>query len=507
MFMWVFLTMSSTCPALTLAHVFTGTSTATNKPTKNHPGHYSHDTKRTHYTKTTSKNVDITQQMQQHSIQTTFLGGPAQAGCMFDVAAKRDITITEFDVHTTSNIAIDIEVWTKEGPLRGYENDPTHWIMMGCGEVLGRGYSRPTNVPHDMLSLIAIAQDATHAIYTTFVQPNGAFMQYTPSENGLSTGGVYVENDDLEVIVGVGKSYYFGLGTYYDRMWNGDIRYVLDFSDRLAPLNVSNCRPSAAPSLAPSGVAMRSEAPTIIPSNLQSVHPSAAPSIVPSVYYYPSSIPSSYPSFDPTIRRHPSNAPSNGPTATPSLPASNLPSIFTSVLPSASPSWYPSQYPSAFPSIEPSTSPSWISTDIPSYVPSITPSATPSYIPSAKPSHGPTLLLRSRSPSWKPSDAPSIISDVLHSSFVPSFSSPHPSELPSRIPSLVPSVTVTQDLIPSTPTEHQGPTLDRPIPGSTTSSSSSSVVGVEASTLLAATISAAAGTLRYYKPASLVLFI
>lgn len=420
------------------------------------------------------------------SISTTFLGGSGQSGCMFDIIAKTDLTIMEIDVHTVATASTDsIEVWTKHGSLSGYESSPEHWYMIGCTDLVGSGFTYPTPIAPEYMDWIKVKKGATKGIYTSFVYP-GSFMQYSIGEwmnpEPFYTGDVFTENQDLQIIVGAGKTYYFGAETFKHRIWNGILRYAQGLYDREVSFdNGLNCRPSMAPSnlpsVSPSLSNSPSIAPTIVPSEepttlsslILSSHPSQLPSAPPTVQptRHPSAVSSALPSYIPSL--NPSLAPSFAPSNIskildsfkPSISSTDKPSHAPSFRPNLRPSWLPSKRPSLYltfvPSSHPSTDPSKESSLSPSELPSKSPSIKPSHLPTMELSSEPSMtgsIVPSINPSIRPSLYPSSRPRNYFTSLSPSLSDQTPSvppsidssDEPSQIPiSSIPSFTSSTD--------------------------------------------------------------
>ena len=395
------------------------------------------------------------------TITTTFDGGTAQSGAMFDIVTKNlPITIATMDVHTPSNNANDaIEVWTKEDTFVDYEHDPSAWVMVGCGVITGRGFGVPSIIPQQNMDWIRVAATSRKSIYTSFVSPSGAYMQYSVSN--MVTGEVFVENIHLQVLVGSGMTYYFGPVVYEDRVWNGVLHYMLGWPSKAADDTArgsGDCRPSVAPTQMPSGVPSRSH--SVVPSMKPSIKPSDFPS------QFPSDIPTLHPSVLPSIIPSvlPSDAPSGVPSNIPSLIPTPLPSIaYTSLAPSALPSISPSEIPSVEPSIvyshAPSNTPSIMSTNAPSknptQLPSTIPTQAPSSHPSVKPSESEAVIVKvgrsnrpsavpstipSTLPSNSPRNIPSSMPSIIHSHVPSIYPSKRPSASPSKKPSIQPSI-------------------------------------------------------------------
>ena len=368
------------------------------------------------------------------SISTFFLGGSAQTGVMFDIIAKRKLTVTGFDIHTASVVHESFQTWTKKGSFQGHSEDISVWNMIGCAVILGNGFGSPTQVSSDILSWITIEENETYGIYITF---RTGYLQYTPSYfvGSAITGDVYVESDDLQFVIGVGKTYLFGSGTFSDRIFNGAIFYVLGSVPRSSPILSSECRPSAFPSLQPT---LSPIITTMMPSHVPSLPPTIEPTLAPSTS--PTAILSTMPSTYPTLMF------TKGPSSSPTMEPTYLPSLFPSVNPSTLPSYFPSLLPSIEPVMVLSESPSVASSSIPSTFPTIKSSTFPSDLPTLKPTPVPSMF-----PTTLSSVSPSIILTRRPSTFPTIMPSFNPTAYPTRLPTIFPSV-LPSDITSKLPT-------------------------------------------------------
>ena len=384
------------------------------------------------------------------TLSTIFWGGAAQSGAMFDLVSKAStaITITGIDIHTASEVQEYVEIWTKEGSWQGYQQKPEYWYMKSCTGIIGPGVNLPTPIPSDHMDYIYVRKGQTIAIYTTLIYPGG-YLQYTSIPSKF-TGDVVAENNDLKILAGIGKTYSFGNGNFYDRIWNGNIHYLIGRQQRPEPVAVVDCRPSMVPSMVPSynpSISFQpskrpTKFPSVSPTDRPSAKPSASPTAKPSTKpsarpsAKPSSPPTSAPSPLPTINK--SMIPSLIPTKTPSSIPSSFPIDHPFSTPSARPTLTPSLKPSKFPSLNPSLTPSFIPSFLPTLSPSIAKSEVPTRLPSIyyeiRPSHTPTLI-PSTEPSIEPTSTPSVSPSVIPTS-TPSLT---PSKTPSSIPSELPT--------------------------------------------------------------------
>ena len=340
--------------------------------------------------------------------------------------------------------------------------------MAGCATITtSSGYGLPTTIPPNQMDYIYAQAGTTIALYTTLIYPGG-FLQYSNFNPidfsfGVVTGDVIIDNGHMALLVGAGKTYRFGSGTFMDRVWNGGIRYMLGVQNRIdGQIPDNGCRISAEPSLIPSLHPTMSFAPSLSPTfsgNSKS----------------PSSRPSMYPSSKPTFR--PTKRPTQHPTKTVSMKPSYKPSVMESSGPTKFKSSYPSLYPTvakltlepsiktSLPTIDITMSLSWVPIGPPVLLTSLgptkvgatsLPSIEPSFInnvvrPSEAPSvsNYPSILNSYPLPSLNPSRSP-ITQSSLIPSVVPSFvRSGIPSEIPSEISLLISAVDETVTGTPS----------------------------------------------------------
>ncbi|TVS19950.1 MAG: hypothetical protein EA424_06450, partial [Planctomycetaceae bacterium] len=146
------------------------------------------------------------------SITTTFNANNGAAGNMFDVTTfAHPLSVTALDVNANTTGSFTLEVYTRPGGYEGFESNAAAWTLVSSSTVTGQGSGNPTFV--DVQDFVLEANAVT-GLYVTAV---GASLRYT---NGSAT----YNNDDLQLDLGVGKSYPFG-STFSPRIWNGTIYY------------------------------------------------------------------------------------------------------------------------------------------------------------------------------------------------------------------------------------------------------------------------------------------
>jgi hypothetical protein len=155
------------------------------------------------------------------TLTTTYDMNGAADGMMFDLTAKKTITLTGWDFRSTAvgpNVFTTIEVYyvTDRTSYVGKETDPSLWTLMGTETVAALPYPPAVHVNVGGLSM-----QPRESIGIYFTDINVA-----PSNVARRSGplGAF-ENDDLIFEDrGVAKYYPFG-ATFTPRVWCGTIHY------------------------------------------------------------------------------------------------------------------------------------------------------------------------------------------------------------------------------------------------------------------------------------------
>lgn len=196
--------------------------------------------------------------LQSFELTTTFKGGNAAAGNMFDIVAMSSLQITHLKLHTPSKREVPIEIWTKEGTHEGFEKEKGAWTLLVSTTMQGRGIGKRSSLE---FSPILLVESQRRAFYITTT--SGARLAYT---DGRGVGTVSAANDDIAIMEGTGNTYPFGT-IFKKRRWNGVLEYSLVAIEETAhqPAMNQNQPPSTLPSTEP-----------------RSIEPSAIPSVTPS---------------------------------------------------------------------------------------------------------------------------------------------------------------------------------------------------------------------------------
>jgi Cohesin domain len=152
------------------------------------------------------------------SLTTTFAGGAANNGNMFDIAAVNSVVIDSFDENLQNNEPLAI--YYKAGTHVGSETAASDWTLVGTYPgVVTNGAGVATAVPIPVNIVIPAGQ--TFAFYITYTTNQGS-MGYTP---GTAVGNVYASDSNIQIKEGAGKGYPFA-STFSPRVFNGTVHYT-----------------------------------------------------------------------------------------------------------------------------------------------------------------------------------------------------------------------------------------------------------------------------------------
>lgn len=151
---------------------------------------------------------------------TTTNAGNSQRGILFNITAKRNLTVKQFSViPDTTNAGVNVEVWYKIGGISTNTNGlviTNNWIFTGSNVVNFTTFDL-TLVPVQ----IDVPIDSGNTVAFLVIRTDGYTISYQTSL------GTDFSNDDLIVGAnGCGVSFPFGTGSYfYPRSFCGGIYY------------------------------------------------------------------------------------------------------------------------------------------------------------------------------------------------------------------------------------------------------------------------------------------
>ena len=159
---------------------------------------------------------------------TNYMGDNGQAGTMFDIIALSDITVHSFDLHIRDSFSYQYEIYTKLDTYLEADRDPSKWLQVGSGSIIGNGLGMPSPLPRSVYP-VSIFNGTRQAFYVTLTTNA---MGYGAADSNLSYAA---EDSNLQILLGgAGKTYPFG-STYRPRVFNGAIYYSIGIDISYSP--------------------------------------------------------------------------------------------------------------------------------------------------------------------------------------------------------------------------------------------------------------------------------
>eukprot|EP01084_Bolivina_argentea_P115360 205155_1 len=257
-------------------------------------------------------------------LQTTFAGGNAQDGNMFDLCAiSTALQIISFDVSCETAGTASINIYAATNSNQQYnaiKSSSSSWTLIHQQTIVCASSSSPTILDSfNIVSPITITN--CRGFYVTRTDTYN--LDYT---NGASLGSVYSSDTYLQFLEGIGKEYPFG-AEFTPRIFNGRIHYNLFTPNPTSTPTSFTINPTSI-TTAPTSFTINPTSTTTAPTTADPTKtPSIAPTKIPTMT--PSKSPSAWPTKTPTIitlkpsmtpTHIPTNAPTGTPTQSPTLP-------------------------------------------------------------------------------------------------------------------------------------------------------------------------------------------
>jgi len=163
------------------------------------------------------------------SMTTTFAGGNAFAGNMFDMLTTTDLTIDSIDIHCNAGVgsAVSVDVWYMTGTVVGNETNAAVWTQLGSytGTSAGPGVGTPIDMAGNGMTWVAGTAYGIYVDLTSYASSGS--IAYT---NGPGSTGTVYSNADMTLTTWYGTRNTdvagpFTQSVFSIRDWNGTIHY------------------------------------------------------------------------------------------------------------------------------------------------------------------------------------------------------------------------------------------------------------------------------------------
>jgi hypothetical protein len=154
------------------------------------------------------------------TLETSIANNGVHAGNMFDIQAKKEVQITNFEINVQSEGKyVNAYVYTKVGGYSGFESVENAWRLLQTVRVKSEGENKLTKLPN-LSNPIAIPAGRRQSFYITLESNDMVFT------GGQSSGALFASDDNVEFFVGSGVMFPFVAGGLPQRAFNGRIKYV-----------------------------------------------------------------------------------------------------------------------------------------------------------------------------------------------------------------------------------------------------------------------------------------
>lgn len=179
-----------------------------------------------------------------NSLNTTYNDDgrvPAYVGIMFEVVARRDMTVLTFELDlidgVSSNEDLSVEVYAKSGGFTSSVNDPNEWELLAeTTAVLDPLRSRGAIVPTPDFRPLELSASERWSFYVTMQQPLLDHNVYALQK----TGEVYLRTLAMDFYVGGGLTEYkfpMAIDTLVDPQFAGVVHYQTQSCEERQPVS------------------------------------------------------------------------------------------------------------------------------------------------------------------------------------------------------------------------------------------------------------------------------
>ncbi len=153
-------------------------------------------------------------------LSATLPSNNSREGQMFDLYADNPVTIQGFDINIDANPSV-YSVYTRAGSFTGFELSEAGWTLLTSFTITGNGVGTPTRIPVKLNQPIAAGQ--IQSFYIT----NELYNSVVGYRNGTAQGAVWVQDNNLRLLQGVGINNIFtgGGNIFSPRCLVGNIHY------------------------------------------------------------------------------------------------------------------------------------------------------------------------------------------------------------------------------------------------------------------------------------------
>ena len=150
-------------------------------------------------------------------LATTFDFSLGSGGVMFEVWAKRDVSIASLVINAMARGQGEAKVFTRDGSYSGHVQSSDGWTLIYDNPALVHNRrGQPTELG-DFDSAVSIEGGNIRSFFVT----SSKNLVY---QEGTAEGALFAEDESLLIYEGIGTADRFGRGTFSPRVFGGRVR-------------------------------------------------------------------------------------------------------------------------------------------------------------------------------------------------------------------------------------------------------------------------------------------
>eukprot|EP00587_Corethron_hystrix_P001457 CAMPEP_0113319712 /NCGR_PEP_ID=MMETSP0010_2-20120614/13806_1 /TAXON_ID=216773 ORGANISM="Corethron hystrix, Strain 308" /NCGR_SAMPLE_ID=MMETSP0010_2 /ASSEMBLY_ACC=CAM_ASM_000155 /LENGTH=1282 /DNA_ID=CAMNT_0000177339 /DNA_START=108 /DNA_END=3952 /DNA_ORIENTATION=+ /assembly_acc=CAM_ASM_000155 len=143
-------------------------------------------------------------------------------GNMFNVLPKKNIRLTDMDIHRFYAVKKVLEIWVRKGSWEEARYDQSKWNLLGRQEIVGGGAGKYTSINDPGWLDFDMAAGEVYGLYLRFTNNSKGLI--TVASKG-SQNSLYAQNEDIQIMTGVASKKHFADYESEPHNWQGKLKY------------------------------------------------------------------------------------------------------------------------------------------------------------------------------------------------------------------------------------------------------------------------------------------
>eukprot|EP00587_Corethron_hystrix_P001007 CAMPEP_0113305364 /NCGR_PEP_ID=MMETSP0010_2-20120614/5019_1 /TAXON_ID=216773 ORGANISM="Corethron hystrix, Strain 308" /NCGR_SAMPLE_ID=MMETSP0010_2 /ASSEMBLY_ACC=CAM_ASM_000155 /LENGTH=951 /DNA_ID=CAMNT_0000159765 /DNA_START=136 /DNA_END=2988 /DNA_ORIENTATION=- /assembly_acc=CAM_ASM_000155 len=137
-------------------------------------------------------------------------------GNMFNILPKKNIRLTDMDIHRYYKMTKVLEIWARKGSWKGAQYDQSKWTLLGKQDIDGGGLGKYTSINNPGWLNFDMVAGQVYGLYLRFANGSKGLLTVASEERQNS---IYAENDDIQIMAGVASNKHFADYEFEPHNW------------------------------------------------------------------------------------------------------------------------------------------------------------------------------------------------------------------------------------------------------------------------------------------------